>query len=135
MTKVLVVPPLLVLAGLMGGANPAEAQTSRSTAPRPATTDIRVITPRQERADAEAQAQSPFARAGLFTYRPAPDQQLFALNLQPQLPPDQAHGRDVLVLLSLAATQAGEGWLASLQIVDQLLQHAGPNDRLDIWTV
>ena len=108
-------------------------QVPRPNAPRPATPPASLLTPAQERSANTVQDKSPFARGGLFTYRPSKTEQLFAWTLQPKLPANTIAARDYLVMVSMAATQSGEGYLASLQIVDQLIKRAGDRDRISVW--
>ena len=131
---------LLSLSALLGLAatgwcqGPMPRFASRPAAPKPAAAPS-LSTPDQERLGNAAQDKSPFAKLGLFTYRPSKTEQVFAFELQPQLPASTVAGRDYLVMMSVAATQAGEGYLASTQIVDQMIKLVGPKDRLSIWTI
>ncbi|HEX3314777.1 MAG TPA: hypothetical protein VHR72_07805, partial [Gemmataceae bacterium] len=131
---------LLSLSAVLGLAatgwcqGPTARFTSRPAAPKPATAPS-LSTPDQERSGNAAQDKSPFAKLGVFTYRPTKADQDFVLELQPQLPASTVAGRDYLVMMSVAATQAGEGYLASTQIVNQMIKLVGPKDRLSIWTI
>jgi hypothetical protein len=92
-------------------------------------------TPAQMRANDKSHEESRFAKGGVFTYRPNKEEQLFAVALQPGLPASAVKGRDYLVMVSLSATQAGEGWLASTRIAETLVEMAGDNDRISLWTI
>ena len=133
---------LLSLTALLGLAatgwcqGPAPRVASRPAAPNaPKATAPSLSTPDQERSGNAAQDASPFAKLGIFTYGPNSTERDFAFGLQPQLPASTVAGRDYLVMMSVAATQAGEGYLASTQIVDQMIKLIGPKDRLRIWTI
>lgn len=92
-------------------------------------------TPAQERDLDKSMDQSRFSKGGVFTYRPGKDEQLFAVALKPTLPASTVKGRDYLVMVSLSATQSGEGWQASTRIAESLVEMAGENDRVSLWTV
>jgi tetratricopeptide (TPR) repeat protein len=130
---------LLSLTALLGLAATGWCQgqtpqlVSRPVAKAPTTPKL--TTPDQERAGNAAQDSSPFAKLGIYSYRPNKAEQMFAVLLQPELPASTVEGRDYLVLMSVAATQAGQGYLASTQIVDQMIKLVGPKDRLSIWTL
>ena len=114
----------------------APTDASRVPPPRPKPATAQACRRRdQERSGNAAQDKSPFAKPGIFTYRPTKTEQVFAGGLQPVLPASTVAGRDYLVMMSVAATQAGEGYLASTQIVDQMIKLIGPNDRLSVWTI
>jgi tetratricopeptide (TPR) repeat protein len=143
MTKSRLLVSLTALLGLAATGwcqGPMPRLVSRPVAPAanaPKSTAPSLSTPDQERSGNAAQDKSPFAKVGIFTYRPdkAGTQQVFALELEPHLPASTVQGRDYLVMMSVAATQAGEGYLASTQIVDQMIKLIGPKDRLSIWTI
>jgi len=132
MTKAIRLVGVCTLLGVLAGDRLTAGQPTRPMPPRPAATGL---SPQQQRAAEEANDKSPFAQVGVFTYRPAPTRQIFALSLRPELPGSQPEGRDFLVLMSLAANQAGEGWLASMQIVEQMALRVGPQDRVSLWTI
>src|SRR6476659_7617043 len=116
MTKAPRLVGVCTVLALLAGDRPVAGQATRPTPPRPAATGLSA---QQRRAADDVNDKSPFASGGLFTYRPAPTRQIFALALQPQLSKSEPDGRDFVVLMSLAANQAGEGWLASMQIIEQ----------------
>src|SRR5262249_17409444 len=43
--------------------------------------------------------------------------------------------RDILVMVSTSAGQAGAAWTAAKQIAQKAVEAAGPKDRISIWTV
>src|SRR5262249_9766591 len=86
-------------------------------------------------------AESRFAVAGLntFTYQPLEGDPYFALKIQPDVnvvkADEKPRERDVLIMISTAATQAGPARLASLQITEAIIKTAGPEDRISLWEV
>ncbi|MEI7685346.1 MAG: vWA domain-containing protein, partial [Planctomycetota bacterium] len=92
-------------------------------------------TPAQERNIDNSLDESRFSKGGVFTYRPRQEEQLFAVALKPALAASAVKGRDYLVMVSLSATQSGEGWQASTRIAESIVEMAGENDRVSLWTV
>src|SRR2546423_1066293 len=80
-------------------------------------------------------AQSRFATGGIQTYQPLQGEQLFAWQIKPELGPGVDRPRDLLIMISTTATQAGRNWIASQQLVEALAKNAGPNDRVSVWMV
>lgn len=119
---------------LVGVVSLSHGEPSRPASP---VTPVRSYfsTPAQERDRDLAQENSKFSKGGVFTYRPGKDEQLFAVALKPKLPASPVKGRDYLVMVSLSAAQAGEGWQASTRIAETLIEMAGENDRVSLWTI
>lgn len=79
--------------------------------------------------------QSRFAQAPVFTYRPLQGDAYFALQLKPELPAGPRRPRDLLIMVSTDASQAGPNWFASHDLTEALLKAAAPEDRVSLWTV
>src|SRR5947209_4009333 len=86
-------------------------------------------------AQPEEQIGSRFENGGIITYETLNGERLFALQLRPQLPSVPVRKRDYLIVVCNAAAQAGEPWIASTQIADAIVQTAGPDDRVSVWTL
>ena len=93
------------------------------------------MVPASERNVEKELAASKFDKGGAITYRTLKGDNLFALQLKPQLAPVPVRKRDYLILICNAAAQAGEPWIASTQIADAIIETAGPDDRVSLWMV
>jgi hypothetical protein len=80
-------------------------------------------------------AESRFEMPGVITYQPVRGDIYFALKLQPKLEPTPRRPRDIIIMLSTAATQAGPSWLAAQQIAQGVVDAAGDSDRIALWTL
>lgn len=76
-----------------------------------------------------------FENEPLITYRMPNGELLFGLQLQPKLPAQPRRPRDILVMVSISASQAGPAFVASGQIARSLFERAGLDDRLSLWTL
>jgi hypothetical protein len=134
---------MMVLAGLAGIAMLSSSQSwgdntkklERANLP----TDI--VQPRNAEqkpvgADAEkALAQSKFAEASLLTYQPVAGDPYFALQVKPSLSAGPRRPRDILLLVSTDASQAGPSWFAAHQITEGIIREAALGDRISLWMV
>ena len=93
------------------------------------------IAPAQQVSRLAEPTDSRFTAPGVLTYRPLQGAAYFALALQPNLDPAPRRPRDILIMLSTAATQAGPSWIAAHQIAEAILATASENDRISLWTV
>src|SRR5262245_13279579 len=57
--------------------------------------------------------ESRFAKSAMITYQTLNGETFFAMNVKPKLQAEAARPRDILVLVSISATQAGPSWFAS----------------------
>jgi tetratricopeptide (TPR) repeat protein len=80
-------------------------------------------------------APSRFDKAGIVTYRTLKDDSYFALQVQPELPAVARRPRDMLILVSSSAAQAGPAWVASRQLAEGVIQRAGESDTISLWVV
>ena len=80
-------------------------------------------------------APSRFADTPLIVYHPKDGDNLFALQVQPTLPPAKARPRDVVVLVDTTASQAGGHLLAAEKLVEALVPKLGDDDRVSLRTV
>ena len=71
----------------------------------------------------------------VLTYQPLQGDPLFALQLKLDGPKMPRRPRDLVLLLSTSAGQAGANWNAARQLVEAFVKQAGPQDRLAIWTL
>ncbi|MFO0865566.1 MAG: hypothetical protein U0744_13105 [Gemmataceae bacterium] len=71
------------------------------------------------------------------TYKNAAGDIHFALQVQPKLPAASTKGRDIAVVVSVAANLAGESWTGANQIAEAIVEVAKdrPNDRVSLWTI
>lgn len=92
--------------------------------------------PQLQQADEANLARSKFEQAGVLTYKPADGEFYFALQLRVQLPiPTTPRPRDIVVVVSNSASQAGAPWLASGQVAESIIKQAQPQDRIALWTI
>lgn len=83
----------------------------------------------------------PTETGGLFASRPvisyaAPNaQQLFALQLKPNLAQPAVQPRDLVVVIDTSASQAGAPLQAARKLLAELAKQAKPEDRVAVWTV
>ncbi len=85
--------------------------------------------------DEAALARTKFEAGGVVTYRPEKGDLFFALQLQPRLQPVPRRPRDLVVLVSASAGQAGPAWTAARQLAKGALSAAAPGDRVALWCV
>src|SRR5947209_1885154 len=93
--------------------------------------------PAQEAAnEAEELAKSRFEdeKKDTFTYKDLKGNWYFALKVKPQLKADQARPRDILILVSASAAQAGPSWLAAQQLAEGVINTADAEDKISLWT-
>jgi hypothetical protein len=124
-----IVAGLAVVAVIASSRLQSEGQNSKA---RPV---VRPVAPAEERNVDRKPAGSRFDNGGVITYQTLKGENLFALQLKPQLAPVPVRKRDYLILICNAAAQAGEPWIASTQIADAIIQTAGPDDRIALWMV
>ena len=78
---------------------------------------------------------SRFDAPDVLTYQPLQGPAYFALQIQPKLEAAPARPRDFVIMLSHAATQAGQSWSAGHQIADGIIESiARKTDRVCLWT-
>ncbi len=89
-----------------------------------------------------ALAESRFAEGVTLLYEPLEGDPVFALQVKldlkqakPELKAVPQRLRDLVILVSTSATQAGPSWVASRQIVETLIKQARAGDRVSLWTV
>jgi tetratricopeptide (TPR) repeat protein len=80
-------------------------------------------------------AAGKFTRLPVITYQTAAKETLFALQVKPALDPVPPRPRDILVLLDTSASAAGAPLALAKRIARELVNDAGPRDRVAIWTV
>jgi hypothetical protein len=84
--------------------------------------------------DDYAHIRAKFERGGMLTYQSQKGDLYFSWQLKPAAETAPARPRDLIVVLSNAAGQAGAPWAASRQLTQTLLDEAGPDDRVVLWT-
>jgi len=78
---------------------------------------------------------SRFDTADILQYKPLAGAAYFALQVQPKIEPAPARPRDFVIMLSHAATQAGQSWAAGYQIAEGIIEGiADKADRVCLWT-
>ena len=82
-----------------------------------------------------ALAKSKFADGGIQAYQPLQGERLFAWQLKPDLGQPVARPRDILIMVSTTATQAGVNFIGGQQLAEAVMKNAGPNDRVSLWMV
>jgi tetratricopeptide (TPR) repeat protein len=95
---------------------------------------------RKEAAEAEeAFAKSRFAQQEVLTYQTLKGERYFALQVKPRLDKADARTasrpRDLLLLVCTTASMGGAPLNAARQMAEALAAAAGPEDRIDIWTL
>src|SRR5207253_1048934 len=92
--------------------------------------------PAKQVSDLAEAADSRFTAAGVVTYQPVNGDLYFALQLQPKLEAVPRRPRDILIMMSTAATQGGKGWIAGHQIAEGIIDGAKQFefDRVCLWT-
>ena len=103
-------------------------------APKAAGPVARPVVPAAERNVEKELAASKFEQGGIITYKPLQGETLFAMQLKPQLPAVPVRKRDILILICNSAAQAGEPGIAATQIAEAIIDTAGPDDRISLWT-
>src|SRR5438552_4022986 len=83
----------------------------------------------------EAEALSRFEENDTFTYEDLKGNRYFALQVKPELKAGPARPRDILILVSASAAQGGPNWVAAQQLAEAVINKAGENDRISLWTV
>jgi len=135
---------LMVLAGLAGIAILSSGhswgdntkKTDRTTLLPKDSVKPPSVAPKLDGADAEAaMARSKFSEAPLLTYQPTAGDQYFALQVKPQLAVTPRRPRDVLLMVSTDASQAGPSWFAAHQIAEGIIKEAVAGDRISLWMV
>src|SRR5262249_31619883 len=79
-----------------------------------------------------ALAEPKFNQGGVQTYTTLQGENLFALQIKPKLEPAPVRNRDILIMVSVAASQAGD-WIAAHQIADGFFQTANKGDQIALW--
>jgi hypothetical protein len=80
-------------------------------------------------------ARTKFTDQPALTYRTPAGQTVFAWQVKPALSNISPRDKDIVVLVDTSASQAGKPLAAARQIIAGLSKVAGPNDRIDVWTV
>jgi hypothetical protein len=93
------------------------------------------MTPAKQVSQLAEASESRFAAAGVVTYQPVQGDLYFALQVKPKLEATPQRPRDILIMMSTAATQAGPGWIAGHQIAEGVIEAAKEFDRVSLWTV
>ncbi len=119
--------------------------TSQQLWGQPGQTKDRLLPPDSKRTadnqaagDPEAAlAQSKFDAGGIMTYKTQQGEELFSWQLKVDL---AAHlplprPRDVLIMISTTASQAGVNFTASQQLAEEVMKKAAPGDRFSLWMV
>jgi len=123
-----------LLASVAGLAMVAAVSLSRSQGePGQKGPAVRPVVPVEERNLEKELAGSKFDRGGVITYQTLKGENLFALQLKPQLPAAPIRKRDYLIVICNSAAQAGEPGIAANQIADAIIETAGPDDRVSLW--
>jgi hypothetical protein len=102
-------------------------KTSRPTTPQ--------VSPAKQVSQLAEASESRFDVGGIITYQPVQGDLYFALQVKPKLDPTPQRPRDILIMLSTAATQAGPSWIAGHQIAEGIIESAKEHDRISLWTV
>ena len=92
------------------------------------------LTPASKVSQLGEATDSRFAASDVLTYQPLKGDLYFALRLQPKLDPSPRRARDIVIVMSTAATQAGPSWVAAQQIADGIIETAGESDRISLCT-
>jgi len=119
---------LLVLTGLVI----TEFLSVPTSSGQPRTKDLLGVSSSPVAVD-EALAASKFAETALLTYKTLEGETLFALQVKPDLKAPPRRPRDYVIMVSSAATQGGEGWIASQQIAQEIIAKADDTDRIALW--
>jgi hypothetical protein len=83
----------------------------------------------------EALATAKLTKGDPVLYRTMGGDSLFAVQLKPALEAVKAQPRDYLIMIGISASQAGGPWFAARQLAEELVKHAGEQDRVSIWTI
>ena len=84
---------------------------------------------------ADTETTSPFADKPLLVFQGKDGHRLFALQVQPALPPAKAKPRDLVILVDTTASQAGGHFLAAEKLVEAVIAKLGKDDRVSLRTV
>lgn len=80
-------------------------------------------------------ARTKFTDQPALAYRTPAGQTVFAWQVKPTLASVAPRDKDIVVLVDTSASQAGKPLAAARHIIAGLSKVAGPNDRIDVWTV
>lgn len=94
-----------------------------------------VVKPDAAVAAAAELARTKFTDQPALSYRTPDGQTVFAWQVKPTLTGVASRDKDIVVLVDTSASQAGKPLAAARQIITGLSKVAGPNDRIDVWTV
>ncbi len=129
--RILAITGLLALVAIVSSSR-SHGEPGQNPKPGPV---VRPVVPIGERNVEKELAGSKFEQGGVITYRTLKGENLFALQLKPQMAPVPVRKRDYLIMICNSAAQAGEPWIASTQIADAIIETAGPDDRISLWMV
>ena len=95
------------------------------------------ITPAAQVSQLAEATESRFTAPDVITYQPVNGDRYFAMQIKPALKPAADRPRDILIMMSTAATQAGPDWVASHQIAEGVVNETAKRegDRVSLWTV
>ncbi len=79
-------------------------------------------------------AASKFDQGGVITYNLSRVKRSSRCNSNRNCQPVPVRKRDILILICNSAAQAGEPGIAAAQIADAIIETAGPEDRISLWT-
>jgi hypothetical protein len=129
MRRLLAVTAFLGLAVILSSATQGQPGKKSGTGTTPQLTPSREVSLLAESGD------SRFTQPGVQVYQPVKGDPYFALQVQPKLAAQPARPRDILIMLSTAATQSGPGFIAGHQIADGIIETARDDDRIAVMTV
>jgi len=84
---------------------------------------------------ADDHARTRFSDQPTVAYQLTTGETVFAWQVNPALPAQASRPRDILVMVDTSASQAGGPMARARQIATAIAQAAGPEDRVDLWTI
>src|SRR5438034_998952 len=92
------------------------------------------VSPGSEVSKQAEATNSRFSAPEVITYQAVKGDIYFALPVQPKLEAQPTRARDIVIMLSTAATQGGASWIAGHQIAEAVIDAARDGDRVSLWT-
>src|SRR5262249_51826889 len=114
----------------------SQGQSGKKAAnPGPALTPQTVPSPATQVARLAEETESRFSLPAAITNKPLQGSHYVALHVKPALEPSPRRPRDILIMVSTSAAQAGAGFIAGHQIAEGIIKDGTKDfDRVSLWS-